>query len=258
MRAILKPRNLWKRYFGTPDRRRKAWHRHLEALAGDHKLHVYKSHIAWMLPGAFQAATDRWGVTPGIPIDRCFTLFSAAETLRHEGIKGDSIECGVRYGRGSHFILSGFAEPSRPHHLVDSFAGLSTPQPVDQVRQTGLANDWRAGDLAVTRAEVEHLLAGFGNCVYHPGWIPDSLAELTDTRFALAHIDVDLYEPTLASFRFLYDRMTPGGMMICDDYGLVSCPGARRAIDDFFADKPEKPLFLPTGQSLVIKFGASA
>ncbi len=38
-----------------------------------------------------------------------------------------------------------------------------------------------------------------------------------------------------------------------DDYGFASCPGARRAVDEFFVDKPERPLGLQTGQALVVK-----
>ena len=38
-----------------------------------------------------------------------------------------------------------------------------------------------------------------------------------------------------------------------DDYGFASCPGARKAIDEFFADKTEKPLAMLTGQALIIK-----
>jgi len=44
-----------------------------------------------------------------------------------------------------------------------------------------------------------------------------------------------------------------GGCMIFDDYGFPSCPGARRAVDEAFADKPEIPLCLPTGQCMVVK-----
>jgi hypothetical protein len=42
-------------------------------------------------------------------------------------------------------------------------------------------------------------------------------------------------------------------MMVCDDYGFDSCPGARRAMDDFFAERPECIIHLPTGQGLVLK-----
>ena len=41
--------------------------------------------------------------------------------------------------------------------------------------------------------------------------------------------------------------------MIFDDYGFPACRGEKDAVDEFFADKPEKPITLPTGQALVIK-----
>jgi O-methyltransferase len=41
-------------------------------------------------------------------------------------------------------------------------------------------------------------------------------------------------------------------MMLFDDYGFTSCPGVRKAVDEFFADKLHKPVYLPTGQALVI------
>ncbi|HEX3704868.1 MAG TPA: TylF/MycF/NovP-related O-methyltransferase, partial [Vicinamibacterales bacterium] len=49
----------------------------------------------------------------------------------------------------------------------------------------------------------------------------------------LLHIDVDLYEPTRDSIAFLYERMNPGGIVVCDDYGFMTCPGATKAIDEF-------------------------
>ena len=41
--------------------------------------------------------------------------------------------------------------------------------------------------------------------------------------------------------------------MIFDDYGFPSCPGARRAVDEFFLDKHEIPLILATGQAVVFR-----
>lgn len=42
--------------------------------------------------------------------------------------------------------------------------------------------------------------------------------------------------------------------MVFDDYGFLSCPGAKLAVDQFFSDKPEYPCHLPTGQCFVIKY----
>ena len=41
--------------------------------------------------------------------------------------------------------------------------------------------------------------------------------------------------------------------MVFDDYGFPSCPGARIAVDNFFRDKPEFPMALPTAQALIHK-----
>ena len=41
--------------------------------------------------------------------------------------------------------------------------------------------------------------------------------------------------------------------MVFDDYGFASCPGARKAVDEFFNDKPERPLVLPTAQAIVMR-----
>ena len=41
--------------------------------------------------------------------------------------------------------------------------------------------------------------------------------------------------------------------MICDDYGFVTCPGAKKAMDEFFEDKAEPVIMLTTGQAFIIK-----
>jgi len=87
---------------------------------------------------------------------------------------------------------------------------------------------------------------------YIQGLIPDSFKNLpSDAQFAFAHIDLDIYESILNACEFLYPKMNRGGFMVFDDYGAPSCPGARLAVDQFFSDKPEVPLVLPTGQAVV-------
>jgi len=52
---------------------------------------------------------------------------------------------------------------------------------------------------------------------------------------------------------FFYKRLARGGIIIFDDYGYITCPGAKKAIDEFFSGKPEYPCYLPTGQCFAIK-----
>ena len=60
-------------------------------------------------------------------------------------------------------------------------------------------------------------------------------------------------QPTRDTLEFFYERVNPGGVIVCDDYGSVLCPGARKAMDELMDDKPESLFHIPTGQSLVVK-----
>jgi len=68
------------------------------------------------------------------------------------------------------------------------------------------------------------------------------------------HVDVDLFEPTAARLEFFYPRLVSGGMIVCDDYGFTTCPGARKACDDFCAKTPQQTVIhLTTGQGIIMK-----
>ena len=193
---------------------------------------------------------------PGGTDDSCQLLYSLGRYIAKRRLGGSTAECGVRFGKGSFFFLAGAtdADPGwrSPHLLFDSFAGL--PQPTEADAGGTRREAWHAGQLAVPETTVRHQLARFArSCVYHPGWIPQSFAGLPEQRFAFVHIDVDLYDSTRDAFRYFYARMLPGGIMLCDDYGLATCPGATQAVDEFFRDKPDPLLPLPSGPALLVK-----
>jgi hypothetical protein len=135
---------------------------------------------------------------------------------------------------------------NRKIHLFDSFEGLSKPGEKD-------GTFWSTGGLSADESKARQNLAGFSNAAFYRGWIPERFPEVGDRSFALVHIDVDLYQPTLDSLAFFYPRMVKGGLIICDDYGFTTCPGAREAMDSFFGHMPELVVHLPTGQGLVLK-----
>ena len=75
------------------------------------------------------------------------------------------------------------------------------------------------------------------------GFFEDTLPRISEERFSLAHLDCDLYTSYKTCLEFVYPRMLPGGVIVLDDYRLPAnvYPGADKAVDEFFADKPEKP-----------------
>jgi O-methyltransferase len=56
-----------------------------------------------------------------------------------------------------------------------------------------------------------------------PAHAPDAIA--------LLRLDTDWYESTRHELMHLYPRLSPGGILIVDDYGHWQ--GARRAVDEF-------------------------
>jgi len=161
-------------------------------------------------------------------------------------LDGDTAECGAYKGASSFLICRRIAGSSKKHHIFDSFEGLSEP-----TREDGTY--WQKGDLSSSEKIIRENLKDFDFVAYHKGWIPETFHEVSDVRFCFVHLDVDLFQPTLDSLRFFYERMTPGGIILCDDYGFITCPGAKKAMDSFFSDKPEEVVSLPTGQGLVVK-----
>ena len=47
--------------------------------------------------------------------------------------------------------------------------------------------------------------------------------------------------------------ITDGGVIVVDDYGFTSCPGATRAADEFLAGRPEQMLRLSGGGGFLVK-----
>ncbi len=177
-------------------------------------------------------------------LDRKYTLDQLMKLVT--SVEGDTVECGAFKGASSYLICRRIAGLQKTHHIFDSFEGLSKPGPEDGFH-------WKTGDMASNKTIIRENLRGYDYVVYHEGWIPEKFHEVSNQRFCFIHLDVDLYQPTLDSLIFFYERTNPGGIILCDDYGFVTCPGAKAAMDSFFSDKPEKIVCLPTGQGVVFK-----
>jgi hypothetical protein len=208
----------------------------------DYRLTWYQ--LDWWKNQWFNDVLDRFDERSGFNTHRHWTLWQLLELAG--ATQGETAECGVYQGLSSYLICARTGD--RPHHLFDSFEGLSEPGKHDD------AKVWVAGDLSADEDFVREKLEPFlSKLQFHKGWIPDRFSDVEDRFFAFVHIDVDLYQPTLDSMEFFYPRLSKGGVLICDDYACSTCPGATRAIDQFLADKPEKMISLDAGGGFIIK-----
>lgn len=175
-------------------------------------------------------------------LDRKFVLSQLLNVVA--SVPGDTVECGVFEGASSYLICRRTRGLGKDHHVFDSFEGVSQPGDLD-------GSHWEKGSLSCGIDAVAGRLQEFPFARLYKGWIPARFGEVADRRFCFVHIDVDLYQPTADALKFFYERMSPGGLMLFDDYGFTTCPGARRAVDEFLADKKQVLVHLPTGQAFV-------
>jgi O-methyltransferase len=178
-----------------------------------------------------------------LSIRECYNIRTyLASSLR---LGGAVAELGVYKGGGAKLICE--YKGAAQFHLFDTFEGM--PE-VD-----GGVDLHRAGDFSDTDlAGVKAYLAGYEGCVFHKGRFPGTTTELPDDiSFCFVHLDADIYESTLSGLEYFYPRLEPGGIIISHDYNATTCPGVRRAFDEYFRETPEDVMVLWDTQCMVKK-----
>jgi O-methyltransferase len=165
----------------------------------------------------------------------------AIETVIREKIPGDLCECGVWRGGTAVFMraaLAAFGDKSRTVWAADSFSGLPKPDLIRYPADKGL-DFWQIDYLSVPLEQVQENFRVFGlldeRVRFLKGWFKDSLPKAPIKQLAVLRADGDLYESTMDILTNLYDKVSPGGFVIIDDYfDIKSC---RRAVTDFRASR---------------------
>ncbi|MGB8493879.1 MAG: TylF/MycF/NovP-related O-methyltransferase [Candidatus Acidiferrum sp.] len=158
--------------------------------------------------------------------------------LAAERMQGELIELGVYKGGGAAAVSWSLANAGilRPFHLCDTFRGL--PKPLDwEVHHEA---DFDDTDVGTVSNRLRRFIPEFPY-QFHQGFFSETLPHLAENSFCFAHVDADLYSSVKEACEFLYARMPRGGIIIFYDYGAPTCPGAKKAVDEFFADRLETP-----------------
>ena len=164
-------------------------------------------------------------------------LFHLARELDRRRVVGSLVDCGC-YNGGSTALLSA-AAPERDVWAFDSFEGL--PEPTDRDTTWGLSEDEGRQYLGLCLGSEESVweaVSRYGNSArlkVRKGWFEDTLGPARDEigSIALLHCDSDWYESVRVTLDNLYPLVSPGGVIVIDDYG--GCPGAGQATRDFKA-----------------------
>ena len=153
------------------------------------------------------------------------------------GIPGDLIETGVWRGGATILmrgILAAYEVRNRTVWVADSFRGLPEP---DAERWPADAGDIHhthpelSVDLATVRRNFERYGLLDDQVRFLEGWFADTLPAAPIEQLAVLRLDGDMYGSTMEALTALYPKLSAGGFVLIDDYGMV--PGCHKAVDDF-------------------------
>lgn len=163
--------------------------------------------------------------------DRLYTFWQAIKNLTD--VPGAVAEIGSFRGGSAYFIASAFKHvcgAEVPMHVFDTFEG----HPGAAITEHDPHHE--AGQFGKTSYEqVSEYLAPFELIEIHKGDVIQTLPGLPESAYRLVHIDTDLYQPTLVCLDYFVPRMSPGGVIVLDDYASRKCPGVPQALVEFMA-----------------------
>jgi O-methyltransferase len=190
---------------------------------------------------------------------RVEAVVSATEYLIRYEIPGAFVESGVWKGGSSMaaaYTLAKLDVDDRDFFMYDTYEGIPAPGAEDALiggdheslkawwdeeNKDPDAAPWLDAPVETVRANMA--LTGYDIDRVHliPGLVEETIPATAPEQVAFLRLDTDYYSSTKVELEHLFPRLSPGGVLIVDDYGYTE--GARKAVDEYFAGYPD-PIFL--------------
>lgn len=175
-----------------------------------------------------------------IGVRRLENLQWCAARVFASGVPGDFLEAGVCQGGAAIFLRAlqvAYDEPHRRMWVADSFQGL--PVPTADIDRDYDFSEGRQPWLAVSEQAVRDNFRTYDllsdQVQFLPGWFSDTLPQAPVEQLAILRLDADIYTSTREVLESLYEKVSPGGFVIVDDYHAFH--PCRQAVDSFRAER---------------------
>jgi hypothetical protein len=168
------------------------------------------------------------------------------------------VECGVYRGDMTWMMteMVDLRRAAKKFYIYDTFTGFvpqyssaadfpGAPQYLDHIDK-----QYRASDI---ESYVRNRFRNKDYVVVTKGIVPDVLHEIAPERIAFLHLDLNSPRAETGALEVLLDRVSPGGIIIFDDYGWKHFQNHKEATDRYMAERGQVIMELPTGQGLMIK-----
>lgn len=163
------------------------------------------------------------------------------ESCLQDTVPGDLVECGIWRGGASILmrgVLAAYGITDRTVWAADSFQGLPPPPPasVDEIFYT-YPDVVKINHFAVDLDTVMSNFRRYGlldeQVRFLPGWFKDTLPQSPIEKIAVLRLDGDYYDSTMDILVHLYPKLSVGGYVIIDDWGLDQICGEKQAVIEY-------------------------
>ncbi len=183
--------------------------------------------------------TSPYTKTPSV---RVVALCHSVDYVVEHGIPGAIVECGLWRGgslMAAALQLAELGVTDRRLYGFDTFAGMTSPTVEDgefqmkRWRKEGVPREQRPENLA-PGTSLEGVRDLLGRTAYPEkqihlvkGPVEETLPGNAPPQISVLRLDTDFYNSTLHELIHLYPRLSPGGILIVDDYGAWRAPARR-------------------------------
>ena len=194
---------------------------------------------------------SKYSMTPKI---RIFNLIQSLKHVKQKNIDGDFVECGVWKGGNiilfKKFLDMDFKNKNKTIYAYDTFEGMTEPTTDDydlrnnenasqilKKDKNKKSNAWGVCTIENVKRNILNETENLNNIKFIKGKVEDTLNEEKNLplKISILRLDTDWYLSTKKELEVMFNRVSPGGIIIIDDYGHWS--GSKKAVDEFFKDK---------------------
>ena len=213
------------------------------------KFHSYPYDTPWINDSNFNKLYEAMRDNTLVDRVRCYHLYLIAQQVSK--LPGDVLEVGTwRGGTAGIFakVLS-----AKTIYIADTFEGVVKSSKWEHYKDKAHSdtNERVVTDLLENKLDTS-------NFKILKGIFPEETgSRLTTETLSLVYLDVDVYRSTKDAFNFIWERVVEGGVVVFDDYGMLSaCAGIQKFINEIKDDADK--LFIPNlnGQAYIIKVKA--
>jgi len=182
--------------------------------------------------------------------ERITALIESVNYVIENEISGSIVECGVWKGGSIMAVakkLISLRCTDKHLYLFDTFSGMTKPTDADitylenpalkqfeKLKIDNNSSNW--ANVPIEEVKKAVFSTGYDKEKTHfiKGKVEDTLPLHTPDEISILRLDTDWYESTKHELNHLFPHLSPGGVLIIDDYGHWE--GSKKAVDEYISE----------------------